>query len=192
MPFVYILRCRDNSLYTGYTTDLARRLHQHNQGTASKYTRGRRPVQYAYFEEHPDKSTAMKREKAIKMMKKPAKEVLIKGAALGWDDQPYINTEPPGENIYQTIHYKGGFGVQISKGMVMSRENFLEHGLWSRQEYEGLIVSGEPERDRYNIGVEIEEDLILVVDQVQDHEVAQKVRTWSAEVPKIQRQYGWI
>jgi putative endonuclease len=82
MPFVYMLRCCDNSLYTGYTTDLSRRLQEHNQGTASKYTRGRRPVQYVYVEEHPDKSSALKREQAIKMMKKSAKEALAKGTAF--------------------------------------------------------------------------------------------------------------
>ncbi len=79
MPFVYILRCNDNSLYTGYTTDLSRRLEEHNQGTASKYTRGRRPVQFVHVEEYPDKSSALKRERAIKAMKKSAKEALLNG-----------------------------------------------------------------------------------------------------------------
>lgn len=77
MPFVYILRCHDNSLYTGYTVDLKKRLEEHNQGIASKYTRGRRPVQLAYAEEHPNKSSALKREYAIKRMKKCKKEALL-------------------------------------------------------------------------------------------------------------------
>lgn len=82
--------------------------------------------------------------------------------------------------------------MQVSKGMVMSRENFLESGLWSKEEYEGLLVSGSTDRDRYNIGIEIDDDLILVVDQVADKEVRQKVRSWSAEIANVQRQYGWI
>lgn len=77
MPFVYILRCHDNSLYTGYTVDLKKRLEEHNQGTASKYTRGRRPVQLVYAEELPDKSSALKREYTIKRMKKSTKEALL-------------------------------------------------------------------------------------------------------------------
>lgn len=77
MPFVYILRCSDNSLYTGYTVDLKRRIEEHRQGAASKYTRGRRPVTLAYWEELPDKKSALKREIAIKRMTKAAKEALL-------------------------------------------------------------------------------------------------------------------
>jgi len=77
MPFVYILRCNDNSLYTGYTVDLNRRLLEHKQGTASKYTRARLPVHYVHIEEYPDKSSALKRERAIKCMEKHEKEALI-------------------------------------------------------------------------------------------------------------------
>jgi hypothetical protein len=81
--------------------------------------------------------------------------------------------------------------VQVSKGMVMNRQSFLENGLWSKEEYEGLLVSGAADQGRYNIGIEIGEDLILVVDQVMDSEVQQKVRSWSAEIADIQRQYSW-
>ena len=77
MPFVYVLRCSDNSLYTGYTVDLARRLEEHQEGKASKYTRGRRPVKLVYAEQHPDKNSALRRECAIKRMKKAAKEGLL-------------------------------------------------------------------------------------------------------------------
>lgn len=94
MPFVYILRCHDNSLYTGYTLDLKRRVAQHNQGTASKYTRGRRPVQLAYVEEYADKITALKREYAIKHMKKSVKEALLTAKSTN-----YIESWPPGEDI---------------------------------------------------------------------------------------------
>ena len=75
--YVYMLRCRDGSLYTGYTDDPVRRLAVHNSGKGAKYTRSRLPVTLAYSEEHPDKSAAMKREAAIKRLKKPQKEALI-------------------------------------------------------------------------------------------------------------------
>jgi UV DNA damage endonuclease len=75
--FVYILRCADGSLYTGITNDLARRVDQHNAGTASRYTRSRLPVVLEYQEEQPNQSTALKRELAIKALSRKAKEALI-------------------------------------------------------------------------------------------------------------------
>jgi putative endonuclease len=77
---VYILRCTDNSLYTGITRDLNRRLNEHNHDNrlAAAYTRARRPVTLAYQEAHADRSSASKREAAIKKMTKVEKEILIK------------------------------------------------------------------------------------------------------------------
>ena len=74
--YVYMVRCRDNSLYTGYTNDPDRRLAVHNAGKGAKYTKSRLPVQLVYREECPDKSTALKREYAIKRLTKAEKEVL--------------------------------------------------------------------------------------------------------------------
>ena len=74
---VYLLRCADGTLYTGITTDAARRLAQHNAGTASKYTRARRPVTIVFTEPHPDRSTASKREAAIKSLRRSEKDALI-------------------------------------------------------------------------------------------------------------------
>ena len=78
MPwFIYIVRCNDNTLYTGITTDLERRLHEHNSDKkAAKYTRARQPVELMYFEEAQDRSTASKREYEIKQLPKKAKEKL--------------------------------------------------------------------------------------------------------------------
>lgn len=76
--FVYVLRCADGSLYTGITTDVTRRCRQHNGGTASKYTRSRRPVELLYRETHPDQSSALKREAAIKAMDRRAKLALVR------------------------------------------------------------------------------------------------------------------
>lgn len=78
MHYVYMLRCSDNSIYTGYTTDLKKRLDTHNKGKGAKYTRTRLPVDLLYFEEYSTKSAALKREYAIKQLTKKQKENMIK------------------------------------------------------------------------------------------------------------------
>ena len=77
--FVYILRCKDDSLYTGWTNDLEHRLAMHRAGKGAKYTRGREPLELVYSEELPDKSAALKREYAIKQLTREEKLALIKG-----------------------------------------------------------------------------------------------------------------
>ena len=77
---VYLLRCRDGSLYTGITNDLARRLHAHQRGSASAYTRSRRPVALAYREELPDRGAALRREAAIRRLSRADKLALCSGA----------------------------------------------------------------------------------------------------------------
>lgn len=78
MHYVYMLRCSDSSIYTGYTTDLKNRLDTHNKGKGAKYTRTRLPVDLLYFEEYSTKSAALKREYAIKQLTKKQKENMIK------------------------------------------------------------------------------------------------------------------
>jgi predicted GIY-YIG superfamily endonuclease len=78
---VYILRCSDDSLYTGVTTDVKRRSEQHNAGTASRYTRSRLPVRVEYQEPHATRSSASKRECAIKAMARLEKESLMRRSA---------------------------------------------------------------------------------------------------------------
>lgn len=80
--YVYMLRCRDNSLYTGYTNDVKRRESVHNTGKGAKYTKSRLPVKLVYFEECEDKSQALKRECAIKRLDKQHKEALISGKEM--------------------------------------------------------------------------------------------------------------
>lgn len=78
--FVYFLRCADNSIYTGVTTDLKRRVIEHNENNklGAKYTRVRRPVRLVFSEPHPDRSAACQREFALKRLTKSQKEKLIK------------------------------------------------------------------------------------------------------------------
>jgi putative endonuclease len=75
--FVYMLKCRDGTLYTGWTTDLSKRLAAHNKGTASKYTRPRRPVFVVYSEEWNTKQEAMRREYEIKTWTREKKDRLL-------------------------------------------------------------------------------------------------------------------
>lgn len=74
---VYILRCRDDTLYTGIAVDLRRRLEAHGRGVAAKYTRSRRPVTLVYGERQPDRSSALKREAALRRLGRAGKLALI-------------------------------------------------------------------------------------------------------------------
>ena len=76
--YAYMLRCNDNSIYSGYTTDLEKRLETHNSGMGAKYTRARLPVKLVYFEEFEDKKEAMKREWQFKQYTHIEKEKIIK------------------------------------------------------------------------------------------------------------------
>ncbi|MBC8337000.1 MAG: GIY-YIG nuclease family protein [Anaerolineae bacterium] len=79
MPFFcYLLECADGTYYTGWTTDPTRREKEHNAGRGAKYTRSRRPVKLIYLEEQPDRSSALKRERAIKNFSRKRKEKLVK------------------------------------------------------------------------------------------------------------------
>ena len=77
---VYMLRCADDSLYTGITTDVSRRCDQHNAGKASRYTRSRLPVRLVYEEDVTSRSLALKREAAMKALSRMEKESLIRVA----------------------------------------------------------------------------------------------------------------
>lgn len=75
--YCYILECADGTFYTGWTVDPERRLAVHNKGRGARYTRTRCPVRLVYVEELPDRKAAMKREIAIKRMKRERKMKLI-------------------------------------------------------------------------------------------------------------------
>lgn len=75
--YIYVLRCADGSLYTGYTTDLRAREAAHNTGRGAKYTRGRRPVALIYSERFRSMAKALRREYALKQLSRPDKEALV-------------------------------------------------------------------------------------------------------------------
>ena len=82
MNYTYILKCKDDSLYTGWTNDLQKRITSHNAGKGAKYTKARRPVELVYYEEFQTREEAMKREYAIKQLSRKEKEALIKTRPL--------------------------------------------------------------------------------------------------------------
>lgn len=75
--YVYVIVCDDDTYYTGYTTDVERRVAEHDDGEGAKYTRGRTPVELVHVEEYASKSAAMSREYAIKQLSRAEKESLV-------------------------------------------------------------------------------------------------------------------
>ena len=84
--YVYVVECSDGSLYTGYTTDVGRRIDEHNAGDGAKYTAGRRPVALRYVEYHDSRSAAQRREYRIKDRSREGKERLLPDDP----DRPYL------------------------------------------------------------------------------------------------------
>ena len=78
MWHVYLLRCADASIYVGTTTDLARRIREHNAGKGGAYTRGRRPVRLMYHEARPNRSAAQRREAELKRWPRARKQTLMR------------------------------------------------------------------------------------------------------------------
>jgi putative endonuclease len=77
MHYVYVIECGDGTLYTGYTTDVSRRLEEHRNGTGAKYTRGREPISLRRVERYPTRSAAQSREHEIKGKSRAEKERLL-------------------------------------------------------------------------------------------------------------------
>lgn len=81
MNYTYIVRCADDTLYTGWTNNIPKRLSAHNHGRGAKYTRSRYPVALVYLEAFDDKTDAMRREYALKQLSRQKKEALIAACA---------------------------------------------------------------------------------------------------------------
>ena len=79
MFYVYILRCRDDSLYIGYTANVEARLKAHNMGLGAAHTYKRLPVELVYFEPHPTRLAAIRRERQLKGWSREKKQALIRG-----------------------------------------------------------------------------------------------------------------
>jgi putative endonuclease len=87
--FVYVLRCGDDTLYTGYTTDVERRVREHAAGEGAKYTRGRTPLTLVHVAEFDSRSAALSREYELKQRSRAQKEqVVAEGGVPAWVDLP--------------------------------------------------------------------------------------------------------
>ena len=80
--YTYILECSDGSFYTGWTTDIARRVNEHQDGIGAKYTRAKRPVKLVHYEVFDTKQEAMRREWEIKQLTRKQKESLVQGKKI--------------------------------------------------------------------------------------------------------------
>ena len=87
MHYTYMLQCSDGTLDTGWPNDLEKRVEAHNSGKGAKYTKARRPVELAYYEEFETKEQAMKREYAIKQLGRKEKQKLIAGKKVKLSDE---------------------------------------------------------------------------------------------------------
>jgi len=87
LNYTYMLKCSDGTLYMGWTNDLDKRVEAHNSGKGAKYTKARRPVELAYYEEFETKEQAMKREYAIKQLGRKEKQKLIAGKKVKLSDE---------------------------------------------------------------------------------------------------------
>ncbi|MCU6763758.1 GIY-YIG nuclease superfamily protein [uncultured Roseburia sp.] len=87
MNFTYMLKCKDESFYTGWTNDIQKRIKQHRQGKGAKYTRGRGPLKLVYLEFYENKEDAMKREAQIKKLTRREKERLTEKDDWKWELQ---------------------------------------------------------------------------------------------------------
>ncbi|MDD3897821.1 MAG: hypothetical protein PHE82_02555 [Syntrophomonadaceae bacterium] len=77
--------------------------------------------------------------------------------------------------------------MEIRKGDIVNKKSFLEKGLFAKEEYEGLLVSSDSAQQCYNLGVQLDEDRILVVDQVREGNIEEKVGSWSKKIQEIQK-----
>lgn len=96
--YIYIVRCSDNTLYTGWSTDVDRRVKTHNKGKGARYTRRRRPVILVYKEELPTKQAALKREKEIKSLTRVQKFDLV---GLSIEDWKIVDTRRRRQRKYK-------------------------------------------------------------------------------------------
>ena len=131
MTYVYLLRCADNSLYCGWTTDLRRRLQAHSSGAASRYTRSRRPVELAMVLPVADRSTALREEARIKRLPRAAKLELIACHDEGMEDVEII-------------------GTMIRLGQLLKLADLADSGADAREllRARAVTVNGEPEERR--------------------------------------------
>ena len=117
MPYMYILRCCDDTFYTGSTIDLEKRLWQHQNGEGANYTRKRLPVELVYFEEYSRIDEAFYREKQVQRWSRAKKKTLIKG----FSDKLHKLAECKNESHYSNAPFDSAQGANRSLSVVTER-----------------------------------------------------------------------
>jgi hypothetical protein len=79
--------------------------------------------------------------------------------------------------------------MPIEKGQIISKQDFLKDGQYAKEQYEGLLVSSDVEQGCYNIGVQLDEDQVLVVDHSDENQIREKVLCWSSQITDLQHRY---
>ena len=132
--YVYMVRCANGSLYTGWTTDLSARLKAHVSGKGAKFTHAFHALSMVYYEELPGKSEALKRECAIKKLTKKEKEALVKTFAAGSLPLSACKAKNPSAALWLTRSRENGLRI-------FSRSFFLSHlsGLFARKKGTGQV-----------------------------------------------------
>lgn len=116
MNYTYIVRCSDGTLYTGWTTDVERRVRTHNSGKGAKYTRSRLPVTLVYYETYPTRQEAMRREWEIKQLTREEKKRLIDGKKHCLEsEKPLIDDE---NHCLEGEEYKKLLFQRVEKAMI--------------------------------------------------------------------------
>lgn len=135
--YAYMLRCADETLYSGYTTDLKRRVAAHNSGTGAKYTRSRRPVELVWAEKYSTKHEAMQREAALKKLKRADKLRLLEQANTYAADKINLGGEntmelldivdegglPTGETVERELAHRNGIRHRTSHVWILRKQN---------------------------------------------------------------------
>lgn len=80
--------------------------------------------------------------------------------------------------------------MQHKRGSIVSKSDFLKNGLYSKEEYEGLIVSADVQEGCYNLGIQLAEDQVLIVDQASDSNIHERLETWVPSIQTLQRQHN--
>lgn len=80
--------------------------------------------------------------------------------------------------------------MRAKRGTVVSKQDFIKDGLYAKEEYEGLLVSSDQQQGCYNLGVQLAEDRVLVVDQATDSNINEKLKTWVPQIQTLQRQHS--
>lgn len=119
MNYTYMLKCKDGTLYTGWTTDLKKRVHAHNEGKGAKYTKSRTPVTLVYYEVFETKQEALRRESAIKKMPRSDKLKLIRENKL---DQILVHADKVAQAATHDKEMKNLMSAEAGRQLMKDRQ----------------------------------------------------------------------